>query len=147
VTEQVAIVAGIVVGFFAVFIPLWLFIGGLLALLSGWRRVAARFPAGDIPPEGQRFWSQVSGFGSVDDKNATCVVVAPAGLHLSATLLFRFARPPILVPWEQVKWRSERRFLWMHNHRLDLGGLATVRIRDRAYRAAAAYMTGERPPV
>jgi len=147
VTEQTAMTAGILVGFFLFFVPLWLLITGLLALVSGWRTVAARFPAGDIPPDGERFGGQVSGFGIVAENNATSVVVAPAGLHLSAILLFRLGRPPILVPWDQVKWKSQRRFLWVHDHRLDLGGLSTVTMKDRAYRAASAYMTGERPPV
>ena len=146
-TEQGAMAAGIFVGFFVFFIPFWLLIGGLLALISGWRSVAARFPAGDIPPDGERFSGQVSGFGIVGENNVTRVLVSTAGLHLSAILPFRFGRPPILVPWDQVKWRSERRFLWVHHHRLDLGGLGTVTMKERAYRAAAAYMTGERPSV
>jgi hypothetical protein len=146
-TNELAMAAGVFVGFFVFFIPLWLLVGGLLALVSGWRTVAARFPAGDIPPEGERFSGQVSGFGIVAENNVTRVVVAPAGLHLSAILPFRFGRPPMLVPWDQVKWRSQRRFLWVHDHRLDLGGLSTVTMKDRAYRAASAYLTGPSPPV
>jgi hypothetical protein len=145
--QQVAFVAGILVGFFVFFIPLWMGVGALLAQISGWRRVAARYPAGDVPPDGQGFSGQVSGFGIVSENNATRVIVSPAGLHLSAIFAFRFRRPPILVPWDQVKWKSERRFLWVHLHRLDLGGLATVSMKDKAYRAAAAHMTGPRPPI
>jgi hypothetical protein len=145
--SDVVVFLGALLGFCVFFVLLWLFVTGLLTLVSGWRRVAARFPAGDVPPEGESWWDQVSGFGLVRENLVTRVIVSPAGLHLSAMLPFRFGRPPILVPWDQVIWRSERRFLWAHDHKLDLGGLSSIRIKDKAYRAAAPYMTGERPPV
>jgi hypothetical protein len=145
--QQVAFAVGIFVGFFVFFVPFWMAIGALITQISGWRRVAARYPAGDVPPEGEHFSNQVTGFGIVSENNVTRVIVSPAGLHLSAIFPFRFRRPPLFVPWDQVRWKSERRFLWVHAQRLDLGGLATVTMKDEGYRAAARYMAGQGPPV
>jgi hypothetical protein len=145
--REIVIGLASLLGFCVFFTLFWLFVTGMLTLVSGWRGVAARFPAGDIPPAGESWSNQISGFGLVHENRVTRVIVSPAGLHLSAILPFRFARPPILVPWDQVKWKSRRRFLWVHDHRLDLGGRATLTIKDRGYRAAAAYMTGPSPSV
>jgi hypothetical protein len=139
--SALGVAAGLAVGLL-VFVPFWMAIGALLTQVSGWRRVPERFPAGDIPPDGVRFWNQVAAFGVVRENNVTRLVVSPAGLHVSAMVLFRFRRPPILVPWDQVRWQSERRFLWVRHHRLGLGGLATITVKDTAYRAAAPYLTG-----
>jgi hypothetical protein len=145
--RDVAIVVGVVLGFFVVLIPITMAYGAMIAEASGWRRAAARFPAGDMPPDGRRFWNQVTAVGTMNENAVTRVVVAPSGLHLSVILLLRFRRPPILVPWEHVTWKAERHFLWIHHHRLDLGGLTTLTLRDKAYRAAAPYLTRPGPSV
>ena len=47
--------------------------------------------------------------------------------------LFRFRRPPLLVPWPEVRYVGERRMLWRRAWVLDLGGITTVAVKKEAY--------------
>jgi hypothetical protein len=58
-----------------------------------------------------------------------------------AQLLFRFRRPPILIPWSEVQYESARHFLWMRSHKLSLGGGVTpIRVKDKALRAFEPFL-------
>jgi hypothetical protein len=114
------------------FVGLWLFVCALLAEISRWPALARRFPGGERP-EGTVLRGQVIGIGLVGENNVTYLVPTPTGLYMYAHLLFRFRRPPILVPWSEVQYESTRQFLWMRSHKLSLGGgVTTIRIKHKA---------------
>jgi hypothetical protein len=121
-------------------VGMWLAVGGLLSTLSGWPFLAKRCPGGPRP-SGAVLRRQVVGIGFVSENGVTHMVVSEGGLYLWATPIFRFLRPPILVPWAQVAYVSENRFLWSHSHLLRLGGITSIRIKDRAYQALRTYLT------
>ncbi len=120
------------------FVALWLLVTTLLSTLSGWPALAAAFPGGPIPP-GTRLRGQVIGLGAIQEKNVTTLIACPQGLYLYALFLFRLRRPPVLVPWSQVRCLERKRFLWNRWYVLDLGGVTTLRVRQGVAPALRAH--------
>jgi hypothetical protein len=129
-------------GFFAlfpvIFVGMWLAIGALFAQMSGWSELANEFP-GKFRPEGPRLRRQVVKLGSVNENGVTTLVLSTAGLFLESIFLFRFRRPPVLVPWPALRYLGERRFLWQRWHEFDLGGITTIGVKTKAYDAIARF--------
>jgi len=123
------------------FIAMWLGITGILAEVSGWPRLARRYPGTAGRPDGTRFLGQVASFGWVSENNVTHLVVAGAGLYLYPLILFRFRRAPIMLPWGAIEYVSEWRFLLWRTHRLRLGGTTSIWIKQKAYDAIRPYLT------
>jgi len=122
------------------FVGLWLFVCTLLAEISRWPALARRFPGGQRP-SGTVLRGQVVGVGLVGENNVTYLVPTPIGLYMYAHFLFRFRRPPVLLPWSEVRYEDTRRFLWMTSHRLSLGGgVTTTRVKDKALRAFEPFL-------
>ena len=114
------------------FVGLWLLISTILSELSGWRRLADRFAAGSRP-SGKRLRRQVTAVGLTGENGVTGLILTPEGLYLYTHPLFRFRRPPLLVPWPEVRYVGERRMLWRRAWVLDLGGITTVAVKKEAY--------------
>ncbi len=85
----------------------------LLAFVSGWRTLAARFPA---PPgfHGGKLYTWQSGrLGMVNYNNVLRVGVSPQGLHLACGFPFHFMHPPLLIPWAQItNLQQQKVFAW-----------------------------------
>ncbi|MFN8646766.1 MAG: hypothetical protein U0104_08390 [Gemmatimonadales bacterium] len=109
------------------FAGFWAAVTSFLAYLTGWPALAAEFPGGAVP-EGERLRGMVYGFRRVNENRVTTLVPTTAGLYLYPMLPFRLARPPVLVPWNRVRYESERSFLWARWHDIDLAGITTMRV-------------------
>jgi hypothetical protein len=121
------------------FVTSWLAIGAALAYVSGWRWLAARYATPYRPP-GQTLAWQVYSVGHVSDSGVTGLRLSPQGLYIWASPMFRFMRPPLLIPWHEIRYGSERNILWQRTHTLRLGGEVRIRITDRALRAMEPYL-------
>lgn len=111
--------------FIPAFAVMWLVIGGLLSLLSGWWSLASRFAAVDtIPGERFRFVTGSMGvrFFPVNYGNCLFVTVNDEGFRLAILFVFRFLSPPLFIPWARVESVVEKRFLFMR--------YAVIRVRD-----------------
>ncbi|HEX2779205.1 MAG TPA: hypothetical protein VHM30_06890 [Gemmatimonadaceae bacterium] len=125
--------------FVVAFVGLWLLVGLLLSELSGWASLARRYPGGPRP-EGVRLRGQVVGMGAVGEKGVTTLVPTAAGLYLYSHPLFRFRRPPVLVPWSEIRYAGELGFLFWRSIGLDLGPVTRMRVKRDAYQALAPYL-------
>jgi hypothetical protein len=118
----------------AVLIPLmvgiWLAVTGLLASLSGWPDLADTFPAGERP-QGTALSRSVYKVGSVSENGVTTLTPASQGLYMVPMSLFRFRRPPVLVPWNRIRYVESHHVLWKRSLTLDLGGVTTLRVHPR----------------
>src|SRR3954471_6311635 len=122
------------------FVAMWLGMGALLSALSGWSRLARAFPGGP-KPSGPRIHDQVMGMGFVGEKSVTRMIPTAGGLYLHSSLLFGFRRPPILVPWAEIRECGESGFLWWRNVRLELGYITTLRVRPKALPILEQYLS------
>jgi hypothetical protein len=141
-TPHIAIAAAVASCLF--FLAMWLGVGALLARLSGWSALSAKFPC-EVTPAGGRAIGQVVAIGAINERNVTWVIVSSSGLYLSAIWPFRFRRPPVLVPWRHVRYVSEQTFLWSRCYVVDLGNITTVRLKARAYELVAPFVKGPVP--
>ncbi|NUO64712.1 MAG: hypothetical protein HOQ11_01320 [Gemmatimonadaceae bacterium] len=124
------------------FIAVWLGVGALLSEIGGWARLARRFPGGPRPA-GPRVRGQVVGMGPVGENGVTNLIPTAEGLYLYSNPLFRFHRPPVMVPWAEIRDEGERGVLWWRSVGLDLGGVTLLRVRARAMPALAPYLAGK----
>ena len=121
------------------FVGMWLFICTLLTEFSGWSRLARSYPGGPRP-EGRRIRGAVMGMGAVGENGVTIMIPTAEGLYLYSSPLFRFRRPPVLVPWCDIRSGGERGMRWWRNVLLELGSETTLRIRAKAYPMLAPYL-------
>jgi hypothetical protein len=83
------------------------------------------------------FWTYLgNGYcdGIDEDNNDYC-----AGWPLSIVFA-RFRRLKVFIPWAQVKYLSDRRYLGARYHKLDLGGIAFPTVSEEAYHVIAPYV-------
>ncbi len=105
------------------FVPLALALGAvawvgsawLVARISGWASLAARFPADSIV-EGQKFRFASGALGRkylpTRYNGALEVTVNSRGLGLSVWFPLRIGSPPLFIPWSAVETASERKRLF-----------------------------------
>jgi hypothetical protein len=124
-------------------VAMWLLIGTVLAELSGWPGLARRYRAATAP-EGAHLSGQVVSFGWCSERNVTRLVVSAEGLYLRPMILFRFRRPPLLVPWHDLAHESERRILGSRQYALKIGGTTTLWVKERAFQEIGPYL--QNPP-
>jgi hypothetical protein len=121
------------------FVGLWLFVGGLLSFLSGWPSLARQFRA-TSRPSGVRLTRQVAKIGLVSESGVTGMVVSEAGLYLWAMWLFRFLRPPLLIPWSAIREVREATTLWWKTYQLDIASITHVKVSTKAYDAMRPFL-------
>lgn len=130
------------------FVAVWCVMNAVSSLLVGWYQLSRRFRA-DSKPVGATMWGQVmavcSWQHSLMPDWTTVLAVSPAGLYLRTWLMFRFMRPPVLVPWHEVRYVAVYRSFWPQTHVFSLGGQMEIRVRQRAFLSIQAFLA-EVPP-
>jgi hypothetical protein len=99
----------IIIGFPLVFVPLWCGIVFLLSRISGWSRIAARFP-GPPNPTGTRFDGVTGTVGLVSYRSVLLVHIAAEGLHVVPWKVFTIGHAPIFIPWSEIHRARVRNF-------------------------------------
>ena len=127
--------------FFVGFVALWLLVGGALTQLGGWPTLARYYRAKGPRPPGQRLREQVVGMGVVSEHGITRLIPTLAGLYIYSHLLFRFRRPPLLIPWDQIHHLGARHWGWSSAQLLDLGGKTTMVVKDRGFEVLVPYLS------
>ena len=121
---------------FAVF---WLILGYALCAVSGWFRLQKRYAAelrpGALSPVRESVRLGSAYVGPIRYNNVLRVSARPEGLGLSVLRLMGPFQKPLLIPWTDVKSRSDgKRFLLGAMVRVDLGqpprGRLTLREQD-----------------
>lgn len=101
-----------IVGFF-------LLVSYLLGTVSGWRRLAAKFPAPKgAAGSGIGFCSASFDFG-VSYNNCLTLEATEHGLLVRVIPPFSFTHPPLLLPWETLRTEATR-LLWFRRVRVGL---------------------------
>jgi hypothetical protein len=125
---------------FPVFVVVaWVLIPAAFSLTSGWSTLARRFRCSKRP-EGEILTRQVDRFGYWRQKGAPNLVMAESGLYLYHDFWLRFMHPPLLIPWSEVRWLREIKFLWWRSYEIDLAGVTTMRVRPTAIEAMREYL-------
>ena len=113
----------------------------MLSLMSGWRRLAQRYPARG-EPTGTTFKSQSAKIGWVSYNNVLKFTIAPDGLSVSSWGPFRFAHPPFTIPWRDIYNVTFKKMLWweMARFEVSLPPFATFHVRRKVIEEARQYL-------
>jgi len=98
---------------------MWLGVSALLPIISGWRDLAARFPA-IHPVEGERFLFASGAIGAstvfpVGYRSCLFFTIGNTGFRVSVFFPFRLLSPPLSIPWAQVESVTEQQ-IWRSNY-------------------------------
>ena len=96
---------------FASFILFWILISYLIALVSGWRKLAEYYKR----PEGMLLTGAKGMLTSLylnksSYSKSVFIRVDDIGMHLSVIILFRFGHPPLFIPWSDIKIEEKPAF-------------------------------------
>jgi hypothetical protein len=98
---------------------------GSFTVSGQWRALAARFPAPDSPPYGEKRFSFSSlrmthGTGGIY-QNCVTIGVSDRGISLSIWSPMRLFHPALLIPWRAVRSCEPKTFGWSNGRVVNLG--------------------------
>jgi hypothetical protein len=96
-------------GIFAIhFLSVWLLLSAIISLMGGWFSLAKAYGA-RAAFNGTK-WRMQSGQmrRRANYNNVLTLGVSQQGLYLASMFLFRFMHPPLLVPWNEIKVRRSK---------------------------------------
>jgi hypothetical protein len=82
-------------------IIVWPTVLTLVGWVGGWRRLAQRYPAGEVQ-QGRTYRFQTIRLGGANYGNCVKIVTSAQGLYLSLPWIFRFGHPSMLIPWSEL---------------------------------------------
>ena len=131
--------AGILIAFPVLFVGIWSFVCVLLATMSGWSGLAARFKAppdlrGTPLPSG---WASRVGF--VSYRGTLSFEATPEGLIARVMRLFPF-HPPLLLPWRALSLTRGGGFFTAGT--LTVEGGATFSLNEEAFQSVERALGG-----
>jgi len=123
------------------FILSWIVLCFTLSILSGWSKLARKYP-GKMKNIEERYWFCWNWFGKnlIGIKYGPLLTadLGPEGLGLSLLFPFRLWHSPILIPWESIK-EIETKKMWMiHYARIEVDE-TVVNIRGEKGQAVFRY--------
>ncbi len=90
---------------------MWMFVLTMVSHLSGWKKLAQRFPAKGSET-GKTFRFQSAYIGWAQYSGVLTFVINPNGLGLSAVFPFRFGHPAVFIPWAEFhNFHEVKKFL------------------------------------
>ena len=99
------------------------FFAGLFVVISrltGWAKLAERFPADREPDEGLCFRRQYMRLGMSDYNGCLTIRLSPEGLYLAVWPIL-VGHAPILIPWRELRVIEERRRRWFAVALVEIG--------------------------
>jgi hypothetical protein len=75
-------------------------------------------------------------------------VISQEGFYVGCWWPFRFAHPPLLIPWRDLYNVSFKKFLWIEMARFDVSfpALATFQISKKVFEEARLFLDDVRLP-
>lgn len=84
------------------FVCAWLFISWFIAHAGGWSTLANKYKATCEPPQHLHNFCSATLNWSANYQGVLRIGFLPEGLYLVPFFLFRFAHPPLLIPWSDI---------------------------------------------
>jgi len=118
------------------FVAIWCFVFKIISVF-GWGKLAAQYASHD-PPSGVSLKWQSFVLGKVMNYNRCVTIhVGGAALFLEMPRFFRFAHPPLRIPWSAVQYLKEVKTLAGRKYLYDLGtpGITRIAFYEKIHRA------------
>ena len=115
------------------FAMVWICATSFMGLVSGWYRLAEKYP--DLPGEEPllKLSQQNGAMGGISFKGVLRLSACPSGLRVGMMRFFGPFSKNFLVPWEQISSKTEKRFLQgqMTEMRFGIPALGRLVVRER----------------
>ncbi|TWT78757.1 hypothetical protein CA13_01540 [Planctomycetes bacterium CA13] len=118
-----------------IMLPLmWCGISFLLTFLSGWAKLAERYPDRTLP-DCKAFYCQSGNIGGVNYNSCLTLCVSQRGLGLSVMIPFRIGHPTLWIPWSDFHDVQETRtpIVGFRSMTATLGTPPTVKVKLPAW--------------
>ena len=116
----------------AAMLCMWPIVSLLLALLSGWRRLAKHYRVAG-PLEGDDFYMQGIRLGAVFYSGCVKLKRTPVGLNIALLPVFSLWHPPLLIPWTELTYVGQRHGLFGTYVDASVGEPSLAKIRFPAH--------------
>ncbi len=123
---------GLFVSIFPIyFLALWCLVATVISFVGGWHTLAGLYRA-RVPFSGTKRRMQSGQMRWLTNYNSVLTLGAnPEGLYLASMFLFRFMHPPLFIPWNQIRVRRSKG--WIFEYVIfTLGSEAGIPLRLRA---------------
>jgi hypothetical protein len=91
-----------------------------LSRISGWTTLAEHYRT-NAAPEGKLFYFKSGRIGRINVNNALIIGLCPDGLYVSMFPFFRYAHPPLLIPWGQIRNIRQTTILFLKYVEMQVG--------------------------
>ena len=98
--------------FFIFFIPFFIGITALISFISGWGELAKYYRYHGQQIDKKRYMQSAVMRGVTGYRGCLTVGANTEGLYLSVFFLFRPAHPPLFIPWNEIKIRRTKFFVF-----------------------------------
>jgi uncharacterized membrane protein YwzB len=129
--------------FVTFFALMWIYVTGLLGVLSGWPILALKFPS-TCKPKGKRITGAVYSVGIVPERNVTGIIVSDEGFYLWTCWMFSIFRPALLIPWKRIRIIKQFNLLWWHLYFVSTGCFIPVVVNRTAYESMTLFLEKDR---
>ncbi len=110
------------------FLLVWFAVLWLVAQIGGWQELSKQYPLGELDTDEITWkgWQYGRFNNAMWYKGCLWVGISSAGLFLKTgpDLLFRFAHPPLFIPWNRITVGQPYRFLWRKMQRIQIEGIS-----------------------
>jgi len=102
-------------------IPLvWCGLSWLMSRISGWHRLARRFPA-TRPLDGETAYLRTGRIGAVTYHSCLRFHVTDDGLGIAIAIPFRIGHSPLFIPWDQFHHVKDDGMMYSHKAKASVG--------------------------
>jgi hypothetical protein len=118
-------------GFVVYFAALWMGVGFLISMVSGWHSLAERYRT-DRPFPTHKRWMQSAKMRFSCGYNSILTLASDSeALYLGVLAPFRVGHPRLFVPWGNIRVEEPKRYLFLMSRMLRLGPDAIpLRVRE-----------------
>jgi hypothetical protein len=139
----IGVVAGVVILVLVIFLIVRT-ASGALVRASGLPALIERYRT-DSPPPPNALRRQTVAVGKVNFKNCVLLGIGDAGLYLDfgGVPLVMPRKPPVLIPWGDLRKTGERRLFWKACSELSIGqpSLGTITVFDEAFQRMRPHLS------
>jgi len=133
-----------VVGFFIAFPAMWIGIGFLLSMVSGWSSLARDYRI-HTAFDGPIMHMRSGRLGVVNYSSCLNLGSNREGLYVATLFLFRIGSPPLFIPWADITHQDTKRLFFFDITEIRFAKHPTVVLELR--RALAHELLAQRPKV
>jgi hypothetical protein len=116
---QAISIAAVLVGALGLILCFTAFVMWALSYVTGWRKLAAKFPARPPLPAADSAFGSIGFYAIGNYNNCIRFKMDDDCLHLRILMPFSFGHPPLSIPWPAIETLDKKPTWGMHHVKID----------------------------